>query len=127
MSSAPSRMREVGTALAVLAIYLLTILAPLHQARASQLAFQDLGYSTIESGWVLCTPEAQPGDERDVLVAKCPAAGIGKPAAVAPTLDVVPLDLSAIFVAAPLTVAVATVTPFAIAPPAGPRAPPASV
>ena len=80
-----SMTREIGTAFAVLAIYLLTILAPMHQARASQLAFQELGYTTIESGWVLCTPEAQPGDERDILVAKCPAAGVGKPAAVAPT------------------------------------------
>jgi hypothetical protein len=127
MSSAPSRMREVGTALAVLAIYLLTILAPLHQARASQLAFQDLGYSTIESGWVLCSSTESGQQDRDVSIAKCPAAGIGKPAAVAPTLDVVSLNLGAIFVAAPLTVAVATVTPFAIAPPAGPRAPPALV
>lgn len=122
-----SKMREVGTAFAVLAIYLLTILAPLHQARASQLAFQELGYATIESGWVLCTSDAQPGDERDVLVAKCPAAGIGKPAAVAPTLDAVPLDLSAAFVAAPLWVAVAMAAPKPIAPPAGPRAPPALV
>jgi hypothetical protein len=127
MHARTSRLKEVGTAFAVLAIYLLTILAPLHQARASQLAFQELGYSTIESGWVLCTSDAQPGDERDVLVAKCPAAGVGKPAAVAPTLDVVSLDLSATYVAAPLTVATADVTPFAIAPPSGPRAPPASV
>ena len=122
-----SMTREIGTAFAVLAIYLLTILAPLHQARASQLAFQALGYTTIESGWVLCTSEAQPGDERDVLVAKCPAAGIGKPAAVAPTIDFVAINLSAAFVAAPLSVAVATVTPLPIAPPSGPRAPPVLV
>lgn len=127
MHQTRSMTREIGTALAVLAIYLLTILAPLHHARASQLALQELGYTTLESGWVLCSA-AETGDEdRDVLVAKCPAAGIGKPDSLAPSLAVIALDFGVSFVAAPLSVAVAAVTPFAVASPSGPRAPPALV
>lgn len=122
-----SMTREIGTALAVLAIYLLTVLAPLHQARASQLVFEGLGYTTLESGWVLCSEAAADDQDRDVTVAKCPAAGIGKPGIIAPSLVVIALDLAARFVAAPLSMAGATVTPFAIASPSGPRAPPALV
>lgn len=119
--------REIGTAFAVLAIYLLTILAPLHQARASQLAFQELGYTTIESGWVLCSSTERSDGKKDVTIAKCPAAGIGKPAAIVPAFNVVAINLSAAYVAAPVTAAVATVTPQPIAPPSGPRAPPVLV
>lgn len=78
MSNRRTITREIGTAFAVLAIYLLTILAPLHHARASQLAFQELGYATIETGWVLCTPLEQSQDNPSPLV-KCPATAIGKP------------------------------------------------
>jgi hypothetical protein len=122
-----SMTREIGTAFAVLAIYLLTILAPLHHARASQMAFEGLGYSTLASGWVLCSA-AETGDEdRDVLIAKCPAAGIGKPDVIAPSVAVIALDLGTSFVAAPLSLAVADVTRFAVASPSGPRAPPVLV
>ncbi|HEY0034192.1 MAG TPA: hypothetical protein VGB81_13075, partial [Devosia sp.] len=62
MSKRRTMTREIGTAFAVLAIYLLTILAPLHQARASQLVFQELGYATVGTGWVLCTPLEQSRD-----------------------------------------------------------------
>lgn len=79
-----SMAREFGTALAVLAIYLLTILAPLHQARASQLDFAKLGYETTSSGWVLCTAKDTSGDS-DITPVKCPAAGIGKNDLVLPT------------------------------------------
>jgi hypothetical protein len=65
MSTTRSIGREIGTALAVLAIYLLTVLAPLHQARASQLAFEELGYTTVETSWVLCTPAGVDGEDRD--------------------------------------------------------------
>ena len=122
-----SMTREIGTAFAVLAIYLLTILAPLHHARASQMALQELGYSTLESGWVLCSAVETGDEDRDVLIAKCPAAGIGKPDVLPPALAVIALDHDASFVAAPLSLASATVTPFAIASPSGPRAPPALV
>ena len=125
----PRRMiREIGTALAVLAIYLLTVLAPLHHARASQLAFQELGYTSLESGWVLCSAAGDSsGEDRDVRVAKCPVTGTGKPDILAPDLAVTTLGRRAGFVAAPLPLALATVTPFAVASPSGPRAPPALV
>ena len=128
MHQKSSMTREIGTAFAVLAIYLLTILAPLHHARASQLAFEELGYATLDSGWVLCS-EADDGssEDRDVSVAKCPATGIGKPDVLAHVLEGNALDLGTGFVATPLLATVATVTPFAIASPSGPRAPPALV
>ena len=127
MHQSRSMTREIGTAFAVLAIYLLTILAPLHHARASQLVFEDLGYATLESGWVLCTPAATGERDGDITVSKCPAAGVGKPDMVAPSVDFVALNLSAAYVAAPLSVAITIVTPMAIAPPSGPRAPPVRV
>ncbi|MGV8951968.1 MAG: hypothetical protein ACOH2M_12755 [Cypionkella sp.] len=72
-----SMLREIGTAFAVLALYLLMILTPLHQARATQLDLAALGYQTIETGWVLCSASAD-RDQSKTLVSKCPAAGIGK-------------------------------------------------
>jgi len=82
--------REIGTAFAVLAIYLLTVLAPLHHARASQLDFAALGYETIAGGWVLCAPLNAQGPDSDAsLIAKCPAAGIGKDDLVEPVLAVI--------------------------------------
>jgi len=116
--------REIGTALAVLAIYLLTILAPLHEARASQLAFEDLGYSTLTTGWVLCAAAYDAGGDSDNAVSKCPVSGVGKPAALAPSLDTVLLDLHAPLLAAPRPLALATTLPATITPPSGPRGPP---
>jgi len=127
MSNSRSISREIGTAFAVLALYLLTILAPLHQARASQLAFEELGYSTIQSGWVLCTPAGATGQDKDVLVSKCPAAGIGKHDAVLPELDVLPLRRDVAAVLAPQLRAALPFAPTPIVPPSGPRAPPVLV
>ena len=127
MSTQRSMMREVGTAFAVLAIYLLTILAPLHQARASQLAFEDLGYSTIQSGWVLCTPIGPAGQDQDVLVSKCPAAGIGKHDIALPPPAILPVALDFAAVTATMPPFTASFEPAPIAPPGGPRAPPALV
>jgi hypothetical protein len=117
--------REIGTALAVLAIYLLTILAPLHEARASQLAFEELGYSTLTNGWVLCAAAEDTDHDGVNAVSKCPVSGAGKPAAVAPGLDTVRLDLRATLLAAPRPLAMASALPSPIAPPSGPRGPPA--
>ncbi|HTM79031.1 MAG TPA: hypothetical protein VL133_15575 [Devosia sp.] len=77
MPSTRHMIREIGTAFAVLALYLLTILAPLHQARAIQLDFAALGYQTTETGWVLCSAETE-RSEGNGLIGKCPAAGIAK-------------------------------------------------
>lgn len=121
-----SMARELGTALAVLALYLLTILAPLHQARASQLDFAKLGYETTTAGWVLCTSTGSTTDS-DITLAKCPAAGIGKNDLVLPAL--VSLDLGAPAIAAMPTGIVQqaeTLLPRQVAP-GGPRAPPAQL
>ncbi|MGB3336403.1 MAG: hypothetical protein WBA73_04410 [Devosia sp.] len=119
--------REIGTAFAVLAIYLLTMLAPLHHARASQMAFEDLGYATIEASWVLCTPTGADGQDRDVLVAKCPVTGVGKAEFILPTLDVLPVALDIAALAAPLLATTPAFLPRAVAPSGGPRAPPVLV
>lgn len=123
MSTSRRFSKEIGTAFAVLALYLLTILTPLHQARATQLDFAALGYQTVETGWVLCSAETDRSEGKS-LVTKCPAAGIGKQQLVAPTLAV-------IAVGAPTMVSVAYAEPphHLIAPrlnvSAPPRGPPA--
>lgn len=69
-------MKEVGTALAVLAIYSLMLLAPWHQASALQHELADLGYATV--GVVdICGPAAGSGDEAPSEF-KCHVVGIGK-------------------------------------------------
>lgn len=127
MSSARSFSREIGTAFAVLAIYLLTVLAPLHQARASQLAFEQLGYSTLQAGWVLCSAAGAQEPGNDGPVAKCPATAVGKAEFVLPALDMLPVDRDAAALAAPLPATAPAFPPRAVAPPGGPRAPPAPV
>lgn len=115
--------REIGTALAVLALYLLTVLAPLHHARATQLSFAELGYAIDQSGWALCAPVST-GEDPELAVSKCPAAGIGKQDLLAPipAAPAVAPDVRAI--AAPLLRADLPYAPHPIAPPVGPRAPP---
>ena len=79
-------VREIGTAFAVLAIYLLTVLTPLHQSRASQLDFAKLGYATLDASWALCgAPDGADGSK--TVATKCPVTGIGKHQA-APVLPV---------------------------------------
>ena len=126
MSTTRSIGREIGTALAVLAIYLLTVLAPLHQARASQLAFAELGYATTQTSWVLCTPAGVDGEDRDTPIAKCPATGVGKAELALPVLDALAVRHDVVL-AAPRLATPPVAMPRAIAPPAGPRAPPVSV
>ena len=116
--------KEIGTALAVLALYLLTILAPLHEARASQLVFEELGYTTLQTGWVICSSTQSSDSDHDSPVSKCPLSGAGKPAAVAPSLDAVALDLRATLLTAPRPLAMTAIQRATIAPPSGPRGPP---
>ena len=116
--------REIGTALAVLALYLLTVLAPLHEARASQLVFEQLGYTTLQTGWVLCSSTQSSTSDHDSPVSKCPLSGVGKPAAIAPSLHAVPLHLRGTLLSASLPLASPIVRPPNIAPPSGPRGPP---
>ena len=124
MSTSRRFSREIGTAFAVLALYLLTILTPLHQARATQLDFATLGYQTVETGWVLCSADTDRSEGKS-LVTKCPAAGIGKQQLVAPALAVIAVDAPTMV----LSVAYAELPHHLIAPrlnvSAPPRAPPA--
>lgn len=119
--------REIGTAFAVLAIYLLTVLGPLHHARATQLDFAALGYATTQTGWVLCTPAGTAGDTGQVIVSKCPAAGIAKQDMVEPSPAVIALDLRQTMLVAPLVPVTAGITPEPMSPPSGSRAPPVAV
>ena len=118
--------REIGTAFAVLALYLLVILAPLHQARATQVDLAALGYQSIETGWVLCSADTD-RDETKSLVSKCPAAGIGKQQLAEPT----PVVLTNGVTAPILSVAYAPLThqqlQARLNPAAPPRGPPTSV
>src|SRR5690606_26974075 len=73
---AHSIARDVGTAVAVLAMYLLMLLAPWHQAAALQHDLAALGYAsaaTID----ICTGLASDGDDGNTGF-RCPMAGIGK-------------------------------------------------
>lgn len=70
-----SIVKEVGIALAVLAMYSLLLLAPWHQASALQHELAELGYATV--GAVdLCGPIVD-GDDRPEELG-CHIAGIGK-------------------------------------------------
>lgn len=66
--------RDLSAALAVLLVYALTLLVPLHQAAALQRDLGALGFVATE--WSICTPLAQ-SDETPTAV-KCPIASVAK-------------------------------------------------
>lgn len=69
--------RELGTALAVLGVFVLTLLLPIHQAAGLQRDLARLGFESTVSLSV-CGPVAE-GQSNDVPTAvKCPATGIAK-------------------------------------------------
>ncbi|ODT76811.1 MAG: hypothetical protein ABS76_30015 [Pelagibacterium sp. SCN 64-44] len=72
-------IRDTGTALAVLALYVLTLLLPLHQAAGLQRDLNALGYSTL-SAWSVCQPLTVDRDrDKDSPAAlACPAMGAGQ-------------------------------------------------
>jgi hypothetical protein len=70
-------MREAGTAFAVLAIYVLTLLLPLHHAAGLQRDFNALGYSNL-SAWSVCAALAEDDTEQPAAALTCPANGVGK-------------------------------------------------
>lgn len=121
-------VREMGTAVAVLAIYLLTLLLPMHQAAGLQRELAGLGYETI-GAWSICEDFAPAGDrdQPEPTAVKCPATGIGKfefaallppPLTIEPPVDVEPIRHQHLAALAPAS------------PPdhfGQPRAPPASV
>lgn len=72
-------MREMGAAFAVLALYVLTLLLPLHQAAGLQRDLNAVGYSTL-AAWSVCQPMAQDenGDPASAAALTCPATGVAK-------------------------------------------------
>ncbi|WP_156351958.1 hypothetical protein [Devosia sp. Leaf64] len=124
----PFRMRHIardlGTAFAVLALYLLVLLAPLHQAAGLQRDLSRLGFESSVS-WSVCASLADHGDPSSPLLAKCPAAGIGKSDPLGPTP--VPLVAEIERLASPVVYDSASLTHALRAAdhPGQPRAPPA--
>ncbi|WP_449396352.1 hypothetical protein [Devosia riboflavina] len=72
-----SIIRETATAIAVLALYVLVLLAPLHQAAGLQRDFDSLGYASLDL-WSVCAPLTVDQTDEQPQVAKCPVAGLGK-------------------------------------------------
>jgi hypothetical protein len=102
VSTTRSMLRETGIALAVLAIYVLTLLLPLHQAAGLQRDLNAIGYSTLDS-WSVCQPLAQDEDgaPREAAALTCPATGIAKQqlAAILPPILVIETPTAAQVVA----------------------------
>lgn len=69
--------RETGAAIAVLAIYILVLLAPLHQGAGLQRDLTALGYSSQDS-WSVCGQLTKSEDGTQTVIVKCAASGIGK-------------------------------------------------
>lgn len=72
-----SIIREMANAVAVLALYALVLLAPLHQAAGLQRDFDSLGYASLDL-WSVCAPLTVDETDEQPQIAKCPFAGIGK-------------------------------------------------
>lgn len=68
--------RELGTALTVATIYMLVLLAPLHQAAGLQRDLAQLGFTNLET-WSVCQALAQ-RDSQPATALKCAVTGIGK-------------------------------------------------
>ena len=79
-STARILFREIGLAVAVLAIYVLTLLLPLHQAAGLQRDLDALGFATLDT-WSICQSQADhhhDGEQHDAAALTCPAAGVAK-------------------------------------------------
>lgn len=122
-----SVLREAGAAFAVLAIYVLTLLTPLHQSAATQRGFAALGYETI-GAWSICTNITEASDEEGAPAAlNCPVAGIGKvELAMGASASGLP-ELFRLAIAAEITTAPALPVSLHLVHQARPRAPPVPV
>lgn len=70
--------RETAAAFAVMAIYILVLLAPLHQSAGQQRDLARLGYTSLDS-WSVCSSLAPQNENgKPPAVVKCAASGIGK-------------------------------------------------
>ena len=76
---AQTMLRETAIALAMLAVYVLTLLLPLHQAAGLQRDLNAIGYATLDN-WSVCQGLAQDesGDPREAAALTCPATGAAK-------------------------------------------------
>lgn len=116
---------EVGAAVAVLALYLLVLLAPLHQVAGMQRELALLGFESSLS-WSVCTSVADADRDSDdtPTAAKCPLAGVAKSqfAAVLPPMEPVSFERT---VEPVRYIAKADMAPWrAMAHPGQPRGPP---
>ena len=120
-------VRELGTAFAVIAIYFLVLLAPLHQAAGLQRDLADLGFQS-QTSWSVCNALAQDEDgNRQPGQVRCAIAGIAKND-VLPVSPIV-LALDVLRASDPVIYATSSAPhPRAVATHIGqPRAPPAAV
>lgn len=70
--------RETAAAIAVMAIYILVLLAPLHQSAGLERDLARLGYTSLDN-WSICSSLAPQNENgKPPAVAKCAASGIGK-------------------------------------------------
>ena len=120
-------VRELGTALAVVALYLLVLLAPLHQAAGLQRDLAALGYQN-QAAWSVCGALAQDEDgNRQPGQFRCALAGIAKN----DVLSVSPLalDLDIVRASDPVVYATGSLLPARAreAQPGQARAPPVPV
>jgi hypothetical protein len=125
LAGARDIVRDMGTAAAVLALYLLLLLAPWHQAAALQHDLADFGYAAVAS--VDICGDLAADTDGGATPLKCPIAGIGKFdfAGIVPNL--LALDLPRRVEAMTYTVAPLAASPARRAGAQQPRAPPAAV
>lgn len=81
--------RETGMAMAVLAVWMLSLLAPLHQTSGLLREMEKAGYD-ISGAWSICVTLAQDEDGGDHAVPVCPAQAIGKSDVLLPPPPVMP-------------------------------------
>ncbi|WP_151718421.1 hypothetical protein [Gemmobacter serpentinus] len=79
MRAYPARLiiRETGMALAVLALWMLSLLVPLHQTSGLLRDLERAGHD-ISGAWSICVTLAQDDAAGDQKVPVCPAQAIGK-------------------------------------------------
>ncbi|WEJ33202.1 hypothetical protein [Devosia sp. SD17-2] len=86
-------MKEIGTLFALLALYVLVLLTPLHQAAGLQRDLSGFGFETVAS-WSVCESLAADanGDPLAAQNVKCPAASLGKTALAGPVPPVLLIE-----------------------------------
>jgi hypothetical protein len=87
MAARPTpRISSLSAAFALVALYTLTLLLPLHQAAGLQRDLEQYGYARLDT-WSICSSIAQDKSGKEPTALKCPASGIAKHelAAVLPT------------------------------------------